>query len=89
MKKILSVLTALLLVCALLTGCASDLSRAFDVLRDVIEAVNPEIVAYEDLGAEALRKLYVEDFPVLVIIDCYGNNLYETGREKYLKNSEK
>lgn len=49
MKKILSVLTALLLVCALLTGCASDLSRAFDVLRDVIEAVNSEIVAYEDM----------------------------------------
>ena len=48
-----------------------------------------ELIAYEDLGAEALRKLYVEEFPVLVIIDCYGNNLYETGREKYLKNSEK
>ena len=37
-----------------------------------------ELIAYEDLGAEALRKLYVEDFPVVVIIDCYGNNLYET-----------
>lgn len=36
-----------------------------------------ELIAYEDLGAEALRKLYVEDFPVVVIIDCEGNNLYD------------
>ena len=43
-----------------------------------------ELVAYEDLGAEALRKLYVEDMPLTVIIDCEGNNLYEIGREKYL-----
>ncbi len=45
-----------------------------------------ELIAYEDLGAEALRKLYVEDMPLTVIIDCYGNNLYQTGRENYLKN---
>ncbi len=43
-----------------------------------------ELIAYEDLGAEALRKLYVEDLPVVVIIDSEGNNLYETGREAYL-----
>lgn len=43
-----------------------------------------ELVAYEDLGAEALRKLYVEDMPLTVIIDCFGNNLYEIGREEYL-----
>lgn len=47
-----------------------------------------ELIAYEDLGAEALRKLYVEDFPVVVIIDCYGNNLYETGRKRYLQERE-
>ena len=47
-----------------------------------------ELIAYEDLGAEALRKLYVEDFPVVVIIDCQGNNLYETGRQDYLNRSE-
>ena len=35
-----------------------------------------ELIAYEDLGAEALRKLYVEDMPLVVIIDSYGNNLY-------------
>ena len=44
-----------------------------------------ELIAYEDLGAEALRKLYVEDMPLFVIIDCEGNNLYETGRAEYLK----
>ncbi len=43
-----------------------------------------ELIAYEDLGAEALRKLYVEDFPVVVIIDSEGNNLYESGRQAYL-----
>lgn len=37
-----------------------------------------ETVCYEDLGAEALLKLYVENFPVIVVIDSEGNNLYET-----------
>ena len=44
-----------------------------------------ELIAYEDLGAEALRKLYVEDMPLVVIIDSEGNNLYEEGRAEYLK----
>ena len=44
-----------------------------------------ELIAYEDLGAEALRKLYVEDMPLVVIIDSEGNNLYEEGRKEYLK----
>ncbi|MBE6961200.1 MAG: Fe-S-containing hydro-lyase [Ruminococcaceae bacterium] len=43
-----------------------------------------ELVAYEDLGAEALRRLYVKDMPVTVIIDCYGGNLYASGRAAYL-----
>ncbi|MCI1931896.1 MAG: Fe-S-containing hydro-lyase [Clostridia bacterium] len=42
-----------------------------------------EIIAYEDLGAEAVRKLYVEDFPAIVVIDTEGNNLYESEKEKY------
>lgn len=46
-----------------------------------------ELIAYEDLGAEALRKLYVEDMPLVVIIDCEGNNLYEKGRAEYLNAS--
>lgn len=43
-----------------------------------------EIIAYEDLGAEAIRKLYVEDFPATVINDAHGGDLYELGREEYL-----
>jgi len=35
-----------------------------------------EVIAYDDLGAEAVRKLEVSDFPVIVVIDCEGNNLY-------------
>lgn len=42
-----------------------------------------EVVAYEDLGAEAIRKLEVEDFPVIVVIDSEGNNLYETAVKEY------
>ena len=45
-----------------------------------------EIIAYEDLGSEAIRKLYVEDFPAVVVIDSEGNDLYKIGREEYLKS---
>ncbi|MGL5973162.1 MAG: Fe-S-containing hydro-lyase [Oscillospiraceae bacterium] len=45
-----------------------------------------EIVAYDDLGAEAIRKLTVEKMPVVVLIDKDGNNLYIEGQENYLKN---
>ena len=48
-----------------------------------------ELIAYEDLGAEALRRLYVEDMPLVVIIDCQGNNLYESGRAAYLEQRNK
>ena len=44
-----------------------------------------EVIAYPDLGAEAVRKLEVENFPVVVVIDSEGNNLYETGRRAYLE----
>ena len=60
-------------------GCGALLSKCIK---------KAEIVAYEDLGAEAIRKLEVEDFPVVVIIDSEGNNLYETGRQEYLKSLE-
>jgi fumarate hydratase subunit beta len=43
-----------------------------------------ELIAYEDLGAEAIRKLTVEDLPVTVAIDSYGNNIYEIGQKQYL-----
>ncbi|MBA7507519.1 Fumarate hydratase class I, aerobic [subsurface metagenome] len=42
-----------------------------------------EVVAYEELGAEALRRLEVADFPVTVINDIYGGDLYEEGKAKY------
>lgn len=56
-------------------GCGALLSKCIK---------KAEIVAYEDLGAEAIRRLEVEDFPAVVIIDSLGNNLYETGRADYL-----
>ena len=58
-------------------GCGALLSKCIK---------KAEIVAYEDLGAEAIRRLEVEDFPVTVIIDSEGNNLYETGRQAYLQS---
>jgi fumarate hydratase subunit beta len=42
-----------------------------------------EVVAYEDLGAEAIHRFEVEDFPAVVVIDSEGNNLYETEPPKY------
>ena len=50
---------------------------------------NAELVAYDDLQSEALRRLYVEEMPLVVIIDCEGNNIYEQGREAYLKEHNK
>lgn len=44
-----------------------------------------EVIAYEDLGPEAIYKYYVEDFPVIVCIDAQGNNLYESEPLKYRK----
>ena len=45
--------------------------------------ISEEVIAFPELGPEALRKLTVKDFPVIVIIDSYGNNLYEVGKAKY------
>lgn len=42
-----------------------------------------EVVAFDDLGAEAIRRLEVEDFPCTVAQDCHGNNLYEMGVKEY------
>ena len=56
-------------------GCGALLSKCIK---------KAEVVAYEDLGAEAIRRLEVENFPVVVIIDSEGNNLYETGKANYL-----
>ena len=58
-------------------GCGALLSQCIK---------KAEVIAYDDLGAEAVRRLEVEDFPVVVVIDSEGNNLYETGQAAYLKN---
>jgi fumarate hydratase subunit beta len=42
-----------------------------------------EVVAYDDLGAEALRRIVVQDFPVTVVNDIYGGDIYEEGRSQY------
>lgn len=42
-----------------------------------------EVIAYDDLGTEAIRRLVVEDFPATVLIDCEGNDLYKIGQAKY------
>ena len=42
-----------------------------------------EVVAYEDLGTEAIRRLEVEDFPAVVVNDCYGGDLYKEGMDQY------
>ena len=60
-------------------GCGALLSKCIK---------KAEVIAYDDLGAEAIRRLEVEDFPVIVIIDSEGNNLYETGRKAYLATQE-
>ena len=44
-----------------------------------------EVIAYPELGPEALAKLTVEDFPAIVVIDCHGNNFYEIGQKPYRK----
>lgn len=45
--------------------------------------LSSEVLAYEDLGTEAIRRLEVKDFPVIVVIDSEGNNLYETAIKEY------
>jgi fumarate hydratase subunit beta len=60
-------------------GCGALLSKCIK---------KAEIVAYEDLGAEAIRRLEVENLPVIVIIDSDGNNLYESGRRAYLAQKD-
>ena len=58
------------------------LGGAGALLSDCIESC--EVIAYEDLGAEAIRKLVVKDMPLTVVIDSEGNDLYQKGRTDYL-----
>ena len=61
---------------AAIGGCGALLSQCIK---------KAEVIAYEDLGAEAIRRLEVENFPAVVVIDSEGNNLYESGRAAYLQ----
>lgn len=45
--------------------------------------IDSQVIAFDDLGTEAIRKLQVKDFPAIVVIDSQGNNLYETAIEEY------
>lgn len=47
-----------------------------------------EVIAYDDLGTEAVRRLEIKDFPVVVVIDSEGRNLYETAIEEYRQTGE-
>lgn len=47
-----------------------------------------EIIAWPDLGCEAVRKMTVRDLPLMVVIDCLGNDLYESGPKDYLRATE-
>lgn len=48
--------------------------------------ITSEVIAYEDLGSEAIRRLTIKDFPLVVIIDSHGNDLYDSGRLEYLES---
>ena len=50
--------------------------------------ISSEIIAYNDLGAEDIRKIEVKDMPLVVIIDTEGNNLYEIGQKEYLDSKK-
>lgn len=51
--------------------------------------VSSRLVSYEDLGTEAIRELQVKDFPVVVVIDSQGNDLYESAQNEYKKEYKK
>ncbi|MDE6673799.1 MAG: Fe-S-containing hydro-lyase [Acetatifactor sp.] len=49
--------------------------------------ISSEVIAYDDLGTEAIRRLEIQEFPVIVVIDSQGNNLYETAILQYAKKT--
>ena len=62
--------------CAAVGGAAALLAK---------QVISAEVIAYDDLGPEAIRRLEVKDFPVIVINDVHGNDLYMEGRKEYEK----
>ena len=53
--------------------------------RSIVAA---EVIAYDDLGTEAIRKLEIKDFPVVVVMDSVGNDLYQTAIRAYCREDE-
>ena len=68
------------LVAIILSPRWNDLIAKRNIAKSIKKA---EIITYEDLGAEALRKLEVVDFPAIVINDIYGGDLYQEGQEQW------
>ena len=64
-------------------GLDAAVGGAGALLSKVIKA--SEVIAYDDLGTEAIRKMQVEDFPAIVVIDCEGNDLYLEAAAAYRK----
>ncbi len=62
---------------AAIGGCGALLARCIK---------KAEVIAYPDLGAEAIYRLEVEDFPVIAVMDAHGGDLYKSGRQEYLKS---
>ena len=71
--------------CGVRNGCVylAAIGGAGALLSKCIKS--SEVIAYEDLGTEAIRKLQVENLPLIVVIDSEGNNLYETAIKEYAK----
>jgi len=71
-------------VAAMKRNCAVYLGAIGGAGALIAESIKEsQVVAYDDLGTEAIRRLVVEDFPATVLIDCEGNDLYEIGQNKY------
>ncbi len=69
---------------AMKRNCAVYLGAVGGAGALIAESVKKaEVIAYDDLGTEAIRRLEVEDFPAVVLIDSEGNDLYEIGQKKY------
>lgn len=62
---------------------AAAIGGAAAVMAQCVKSA--EVIAFPELGAEAVRRLYVEDLPVTIVLDTAGGNLYEEGREAYLQ----
>ena len=68
-----------------LTGMIGKGARNQEVIDAMKSIVKSEIIAYEDLGSEAIRRMEVKDMPLVVVIDSEGNNLYELGPKSYFE----